>query len=184
MKRRVAISAGHSNVPGQDMGAKGNLLTEGSEAVILRNLIVDRFKERNEVISIDPDNSVTGKTVALFKQYFNANDIVVDIHFNASSNPTATGCEVLVPAVASATELEIAGTLALDISKVLGIKNRGVKTELQSARKKLLWMTIPGENILIEICFISNDEDVRKYITNKEQLAKSIADVLIFYKNM
>lgn len=184
MKRRIAISAGHSNIPGQDMGARGELLTEGTEAVILRNLITDRFKERDEVVSVDPDNFVTGKTVALFKQYFGANDILVDIHFNAATNPSATGCEVLVPAVASEFELSLAKDLSNTISKILGIANRGVKTELQSARKKLLWMTIPGENILIEICFISNNDDVKHYITNKEKLAKAIADLLIAYKNM
>lgn len=182
MKRRIAISAGHSNVPGQDMGARGTMLTEGTEAAILRNLIVEEFKRRGEAVSVDPDKNVTFQTVALFKQYFKDNDILLDIHFNASTNPKATGCEVLVPAKASAYELSLGAMLSLLVSNVLGITNRGVKTELQSARKKLLWMTIPSETLLLEVCFITNDDDVRKYLANKVALVKEITTLLLNHK--
>jgi len=182
MKRRIAASAGHSNVPGQDMGAQGNGIIEGNETVVLRNLIVQEFRNRKEPISVDPDSNVTFKTVALFKQYFGKEDILLDIHFNASSNPKATGCEVLVPAYMDIQERDLATNLVAAVSGVLNISNRGVKTELQSARKKLLWMSIPAITVLLEVCFISNPSDVSKYNAHKEELAKVITNILLVHK--
>lgn len=182
MKRRIAISAGHSNVPGQDMGAIGMGLTEGIETVKLRDLIVKEFKERNESVSVDPDSNVTWKTVALFKQYFSADDIVLDIHFNASLNAEANGVECLIPAGYDNFEHSLAQDLCLAVSNTLGIKNRGVKTELDSARKKLLWMTIPSKNVLLEVCFLTNKVDTVKYLKYTPILAEAIALVLLDYK--
>jgi N-acetylmuramoyl-L-alanine amidase len=181
MKRKIAISAGHSNTPGQDQGAVNKTTTEGIQAVRLRNGIVEALKQRGLIASVDPDNSVTGKTVALFRQYFFVNDICIDIHFNASSNSSATGCEVLVPAKPSVFENAIANKLSNVISGTLGIANRGVKTELDSARRKLVWMSLPGEAILIETCFLSNESDMVRYNANFYVLCNNIAQVIGTY---
>lgn len=182
MSRRIAISAGHSNMHGQDMGAQGNGIIEGIETVSLRNLIVQNFKAKKESVSVDPDSNVTFKTVALFKQYFGSEDILLDIHFNASANPKATGCEVLVPAYMDIHERDLATDLVAAVSGILNIPNRGVKTETQSARKKLLWMSIPAITVLLEVCFISNPTDVKSYFANKEHLAKAITTILLVHK--
>jgi N-acetylmuramoyl-L-alanine amidase len=42
-------------------------------------------------------------------------------------------------------------------------------------------MRLKGENILIEMCFITNANDMASYQANKVQLAESLADVLIKY---
>lgn len=179
--RRIAISAGHSNVPGQDMGAAGNNLIEGVEAVKIRNKVEQRLEQLGVKVSVDPDNSVTGATVRLFSQYFKGRDVVVDIHLNAAASNKATGTEVLVPEKYSDFEIKLATELSRAISASLGIPNRGVKTETQSARKKLLWMTIPAENILIECFFISNPSDVNSYHLYGDFMCNAIADVLYKY---
>lgn len=183
MTRRVALSAGHSNVKGQDMGAVGVFFIEGEETVNLRNKLIEEFNYRNVVVNKDDNSNVTYQTVSLFKKYFGKKDIVVDLHFNASDNKLATGCEVLIPADYSDFEYELASTIASTISKTLGIVNRGVKTELQSARKKLLWMTIPAENILIEVCFITNAKDSSEYLSKRSMLVSDLVEVLTAYKN-
>ncbi len=40
MARRLAASAGHSNVPGQDQGAADNGTIEGVETVRIRNRVM------------------------------------------------------------------------------------------------------------------------------------------------
>lgn len=106
---------------------------------------------------------------------------MVDIHLNAAASNKATGTEVLVPEKYSDFEIKLATELSRAISASLGIPNRGVKTETQSARKKLLWMTIPAENILIECFFISNPSDVNSYHLYGDFMCNAIADVLYKY---
>lgn len=182
MTRRIAISAGHSNVPGQDRGAIGNGLIEGVEAVKIRDRVKYYLERVGSKASVDPDSSVTWRTVALFKKYFSDRDIVVDIHLNAAGSEKATGCEVIVPVKYSAFERALADELCTAISVNLKIRNRGVKTEAQTPRKKLLWMTIPSENILIECFFITNPDDVASYTLYFDNMCAAIAGVLCKYK--
>lgn len=190
--RRIAISAGHSNEPGKDNGAFSILnidgvptaFTEGHLTVELRNLIIEEAKKRDIVINKDGDKSVTFQTVALFKQWFRDKDIVIDIHFNAVDNPSASGTLCIVPKSSTSFERSLAGELAATISAAIGCKNRGVITEKESARKKLLFMTIPAENVLIEVCFITNFSDMFKYKNNKKLVAKAIVEILEKYRNV
>jgi hypothetical protein len=84
--------------------------------------------------------------------------------------------------------LELAGKLAKCMSDTLGIPLRGstngvlgVKTESLSARGQLGWMRLNGNNILLEVCFISNKSDMEKYQDNKSMLAFKIAKILYEY---
>ena len=69
-------------------------------------------------------------------------------------------------------------------SSILGIKNRGVISEDQSARGKLGLMREQGIVALLEIGFISNPNDLAAYQKNKYKLAAAIADILIKYEKM
>jgi len=182
MNRRIAISAGHSNVKGEDRGAIANGYVEGELAVELRDLIVAIFKQRNIPVSVDPNSNVTFQTVALFRKWFNTgNDILVDIHFNAGAS-SANGTLVIVPNTASDFEKDLAKALSYTIALTLGIPNKGVHDEHYTARGKLLWMSLPAESVLIEVCFLTNLNDMAAYSQLKSRVAVSIANVLIDYK--
>jgi N-acetylmuramoyl-L-alanine amidase len=56
--------------------------------------------------------------------------------------------------------------------------DQGIKTEADSHHGRLGWMRLTGENVLMEICFITNPVDMQKYQANKLQLAKNIALIL------
>ena len=176
MTRKVFISAGHSNVPGQDMGADGiDGLKEGNLTVELRDLVVKELAILNQHAITDPNYFVTKDTVAIINALLDSRDIAIDIHFNAVAAESARGCEVLIPFNSSEIERKLAKVLVDNISDVLSTRNRGVKTEADSARKHLMFMTPNCENILIEVCFITNKADVLIYLTKKEVVAKVIA---------
>lgn len=187
-KRKLFISAGHSNTKGRDRGAVGNGYVEGNVTVEFRDLLVNQLKIHGADVTVDKNDSVSGETVSFIrgliqKKLFSVNGILVDIHFNASSNTSATGAEVIIPDAPSTFEKELAKDLANEIADCLGVKNRGVKTELQSARKQLVWMRTTGENVLLELCFISNASDMEKYQENKEKLAIRLARLLTDWSN-
>jgi len=182
--RKLAISAGHSNTEGRDQGANTHGRVEGLETVKLRDLLVSNFKHNGITVNVDKDDSVTKETVAVFKQYFDEHDILIDIHFNASTNERATGTEVIIPEKYSTFEYSIASDVCRTISNVLGIHNRGVKTESQTARGHLAWMTMNAETILIEVCFLSNETDMRKYYSYQVKLVKELVNIISNYKSL
>ena len=69
-------------------------------------------------------------------------------------------------------------------SLVLGIKNRGVISETASHRGRLGLMRENGTVSLLELCFISNPNDLKAYHAKKNVLAKEIAKILVRYESL
>jgi len=185
--RTIFLSAGHSDTVNRDQGAQscehdGKVYSEGKLTTGFRKLLATALRDQEVKVIVDNDNTVTKETVGTIDDLLRIGtlgekDIAIDIHFNASA-PNATGCEVLVPLKYSHTEMVIASHLVSAISEVLEIHNRGVKTEADSARGRLMFMTPVLNNILIEVCFISNESDLSKYLANQKELATVIAATL------
>lgn len=185
--KKVLISAGHTNVKGRDRGAVGNGYIEGELAVEFRGMLVKELEKYGVDVYKDLDNTTLTETIADFKLKTNSNTIAIDIHWNAAT-PAATGTEVLIPESNSATERSLAKDIADAISRILGIKLRGnykglagVKTEAESHHKKLGFMRLSGETVLIEMCFISNASDMEKYQKNKKELVIEIGAIICNY---
>lgn len=182
--RKIFISAGHSNKPGRDRGASGNGFIEGNLTVELRNLIVSELKKLGVNAIVDKDDSILSETVNFFRNLTTNTCIVLDIHWNAGP-ATATGTETLIPSENTEFERRLAARLSQAVWNRLSIPMRGrhagiqgVKTEAESHHGRLGWMRLTGENVLMEVCFISNPNDMLSYQNNKVKLAEDIAKVL------
>lgn len=176
MSRKIILSAGHG---GNDPGAVSGKFIERDLAIELRNLVESRLKAAGVTVNKDPDKYALVDTLKWLVGKYKNSDILLDLHWNAGK-PSANGTEIIVPQSPSTIELGIANELLNSICK-FGFSNRGVKRESQTARKTLAWMRPPAENILIEVCFISNKQDMDKYVANKEAIACIIAETLIKY---
>jgi N-acetylmuramoyl-L-alanine amidase len=180
MKRRVFISAGHSDAPGKDNGATGiDGIKEGILTVDLRRLLIGELRLLNIHAISNSDALVLKDDVAMVNDILDVRDIALDIHFNWYNNNKVRGTEVLIPFKSSDFERSFAATLSKGIASILNTNNRGVKTEVQSAHGTLLFMRPNCENILIEVCFISNTLDLDSYKLNKQSVAKFIATSLL-----
>jgi LysM repeat protein len=178
--RKIFISAGHSNKVGRDRGAIGNDFIEGNLTVELRNLIVNELKKLGNTPIVDGDNTVFTESINKFKSLSNPDSIVLDIHWNAAT-PKVTGVETLIPEEHTPFEVKLAESLSESISSTLNITKRGkngVKTEAESHHGRLGWMRLIGENVLIEVCFITNKTDMTKYQNKKVELSKNLAKIL------
>jgi len=179
--REIFISAGHSTDPKGDRGAQGvNGIWEGDLTVELRDLIVKELSALGIQARIDPNQNALSATLSFFKSLIKGNSIAIDIHWNAF-NGIAKGCEVIIPEKPSVFEKNIALDILNTICKTTLITSRGVKTETQTARKRLGWMRQSCETILIEVCFIDNKQDMLLYNSNKIKLASNIANVIKNY---
>lgn len=175
------ISAGHSNNPNGDRGAQGvNGVWEGDLTIELRDLIVNELKKLNIKCQIDENKNALSQTLTFLKNLIKGNSIAIDIHWNAF-NGTAKGCEIIIPENPSNLEKKLAMDILNSICKTSLISSRGVKTESQTARKRLGWMRQPCETILIEVCFIDNPTDMALYRANKDKIAYNIAQILKIY---
>lgn len=185
MSSKLFISAGHSDRSGRDRGAAGNGLIEGIEAVKIRTRVIQVLREKYGIQAVaDGNDSILAESINFFRKLTSKDAILLDIHFNAGP-PTATGIETFVPDDANEKELSLAQALSTTLSAVMGIplrgnfrNRRGVRSEAESQHKRLGWMRLTGNNVLLELCFISNASDVAKYLANFDKICETIADQL------
>jgi N-acetylmuramoyl-L-alanine amidase len=182
--RKIFISAGHSNRRGRDRGAAGCGYVEGELTAELRSLIVQRLVNLGADVVVDQDDSIFSQTINFFRNLVTPDCIVLDIHFNAAS-PSASGTETLVPSNASGFECQLAYDLSRAVSDALGTPVRGsfrglpgVKSEVESHHGRLGWMRLNGNTVLMEVCFITNCDEMLLYQKSKGRLASDIAWVL------
>lgn len=179
------ISAGHCSAqgPNYDPGAPGiNGRWEANETVILRDAVINEIKKRGYtdiVQDLDSENR---------NEYFQRiktgdGSVVVEFHFNAGPR-SATGTEALIAVDASRLDTAMAFELACATSVILGIKNRGVKSEATTRHKRLGLMRETGIVTLVEVCFITNASDMAAYDNNFEALIRQYADIIIRYDLM
>lgn len=185
--RKIYISAGHSNSVGKDRGASGNGYIEGELAVEFRNLLTCELEALGLKPIVDQNDSILKQSINFFQNLTTNKDIVLDIHWNAAT-PAATGTETLIPSDPTQFEINLSSVISKCISDTLKIPMRGsykghkgVKTEAESHHGRLGWMRLTGENILLEVCFITSKSDMDSYQANKEILAKEIAKILHEY---
>jgi N-acetylmuramoyl-L-alanine amidase len=173
-------SAGHSPyASNKDFGAAGCGYKEGILAIEFRDLINSIFDSKGVKYTEDLDT----ETLSTYLQRIQTGNasVVVEHHFNAF-NGTASGIEVVVSSDADRLDKAFAKELCDAGALILGIPNRGVKSEGQSARGRLGLMRKQGIVALTEICFIDNCEDMKKYQANKQRLAEAWAEIIFKYE--
>lgn len=177
------ISAGH-NPKGikVDPGAVANGLTEANLAVEFRNLVVTELLKRKVKVITDKDDE---RLSDYLKRIQTGNgSVVLEFHFDAAASPLATGTTTLIGNDADRLDKAFAKELVEITSTTLGIKNRGVLSEKDSHRGSLGLMRESGIVALLELCFITNIEDLVKYDNHKKELAVKIAAIVERYENM
>lgn len=173
--KKIFIIAGHQKGTGAC-----SYIEEGAEAIFLKNEISRILRSKNIDVYNDDDDDKLTQVVDVLKSKVLKNDICIDIHFNSSSNINTSGTEVFIPNNYTIDEFHLASELKETIVAVLQTKNRGVKTEDMTYLKKIAMLSnFDCCNILLEICFVSNRQDVEKYNKNKYLLAEKLAQKII-----
>lgn len=175
----IFISSGHHN---KDSGAVGCGFKEADLTKIMRDLVIKELDFQNIKYIKDSDDETLSQYLNRIKT--GDGSVVLEFHFNASDNKTATGVETLVADNPSKDSYNFAKELNDVTVKITGLRDRGVKTEGQSHRGKLGIMREQGIVALMELAFISNCNDVKVWSEKKEELAKEYAKILLKYENL
>lgn len=172
----IYICAGHTNQgKNYDPGAVANGFKESALTAQLRDLICAELTKMGCVFKTDKDDQNLNQTI--FAAGTDEKDIVFDIHFNAAT-PKAGGSETFIPVEFTERENNFAKQVTDKTCEILGIPNRGVKLESQTRHKRLGMMRPKGTNMLWEVCFITNKEEMTKYLTKINELSQAIALIL------
>lgn len=178
------ISAGH-NAKAKikpDPGAIGvNGQKEGDLTIEFRDLVVNHLNRIGVRYITDDDQ----ETLAMYLSRIQSGpgSVVLEFHFDAAVTPNAVGCSALVGADADRLDKAFATELVLATSKILGIRSRGVISEADSHRGRLGLMREKGTVALLELCFITNPNDMASYHKNKFILAPEIAKIIKKYED-
>lgn len=173
--RLYLISAGHSNVPPRDPGAQGNGFSEAVLTVQIRDAVAAKLRSDGYTVIEDGADGVNDplkKAIVLARRA----DVAIEFHWNASANKTATGIEVLC----KPNKKPLAQSLANAISKATGIKTRGGdggwKADNSGQHHRLGFCEAGG--LIVEVCFISNPDDMDRYKDNFQAVVENVATVL------
>lgn len=173
------VSAGHHE---NDPGALGSGQNENELTIEFRDLVISELARMGVSYAKDKDNETLGQYLHRIRP--GAASVVVEFHFDSSSNKNATGTTAVVANKASKNSKAFAKELVDKTTEILGIRNRGVIPESQTYRKRLAIMRKPGIVALLELGFISNQKDVEAYHAGKAKLAKELAKIIKKYDDL
>jgi N-acetylmuramoyl-L-alanine amidase len=177
----IYLLAGHTVVNGRGTGAFGvDGFDEAVEAAKLRDDITKLLRSRGVAVTNDVNTTPLAKVVAWLKSIVKKDDKVIEIHFNAGQ-PAATGAECFVASKSTYEENILSGKIVKVICQILGIRNRGVKAEFESQHKTLAIVSVPSAavNVLVEVCFLSNKNDVALYRKHYNELVEALANAIV-----
>ena len=176
----IYISAGHHE---KDPGAIGNGYKESELNIELRELILKELDKMGVKYIKDKDWETNTQYQNRIKP--GNGSVLLDIHFNSSSNTSATGVETIVATNANKNSKDFAKDILQDVVDETKLKSRGVKSEKESHRGRLgILHTKAGISCLLEVAFISNKSDLEAYKKSLITLPKRIAKTLKKYEDL
>jgi len=170
---KFTVTAGHGARDPGAVAADG-VTTEAALMTELRDIVAMKLKHMGHQVKTDGDrwhNLPLVHALTLVP----GSDVAIELHTNAVDNPAARGVEVIsLPA-----HKELARTLARRIAHTLEIPVRGAGgwiDQTESARGRLGFVRVGG--LVVEVFFISNPEELAKYLDRKWLVASAIAESL------
>jgi hypothetical protein len=178
---RIFISAGHFN---RDSGAISILGTkEADEMMRTRDLLAAELQSRgliqNQDFFLVPDNIDLGPTIRWINARSQPGDIAVEIHGDSAS-PSAQGATAFHIAGNSQRQADAQKLVNSLVVAVTGLRNRGAKPDTTTRFGRLgFCRDVDIPSVLIELCFLSNRNDMALLTGSRNLFAKGLADGLL-----
>ncbi|WP_372410545.1 N-acetylmuramoyl-L-alanine amidase [Acinetobacter radioresistens] len=171
----VTVTAGHSNV---DPGAVSGKFKEAELVTNFRNAVAYYLKSSG--ISIKTDGvGTTNNPLASAIKLIKGSSVAVEFHLNAAGSGQANGVET----IALPKDKKLAQDLSKAVAAALGSRLRGNEgwiDQSKSARGSLGYINAGG--LIVELGFISNEDEISRFNARYWLAAKAVADVLIDYE--
>lgn len=176
---KIYVDAGHVN-NSLDCGATFNGRKESKDALDFAQLLACNLKDLGVEVKLSRSSEKEPKSLTVRTSECNkwGADLYLSIHRNASLNHKGEGAESLIYSLDDKNK-KIADELQKCIVSVSQFKDRGIKTRPDLHVLKATEMVA----VLLEIGFIDNASDNKKFDENKielaEVMAKTIKNILL-----
>ncbi|ODN54883.1 N-acetylmuramoyl-L-alanine amidase [Acinetobacter sp. 51m] len=171
----ATITAGHSNT---DPGAVNGKVKEADLVVNFRNAVTHYLREAGLQVKNDGTGSQNDPLSSAIK-LIKGSSVAVEFHMNAATSKQANGVET----IALPQDKELAQDLSVAVADALGSRLRGDNgwiDQSKSARGRLAYVNAGG--LIIELGFISNEDELARFNARYWLAAKAVAKVLIDYE--
>ena len=168
----ITVTAGHSNT---DPGAVNGKYKEAELVRNFRNAVAHYLLSAGVTIKTDGTGTINlplNNAIALAK----GASIAVEFHMNAATSKQANGIET----IALPKDKKLAQELSKAVADAFGSRLRGDNgwiDQSQSARGKLGFISNGG--LIVELGFISNEEELFQFNARYWSAAKAVAMILI-----
>lgn len=169
-------SGGHHN---SDPGAVANGYSEFELMSMFRNKVTAYLEKKGHRYITDKDWETNSQYQNRIKP--REGDFLIDFHADAASNKLVSGVGTFVSNNAGVVSKRAAKEIVDGLAKIMGIPNRGVKDESQTARKRIGILNKPGAAVLVELFFITNPNDIKAFLDNLECIVEFIGQMIIKY---
>ena len=171
----VTVTAGHSN---KDPGAVNGKFKEAELVSQFRNAVAYYLREAGIQYKTDGVGILNQDLNAAIK-LIKGSSVAVEFHMNAATSKQANGVET----IALPKDKKLAQDLSKAVADAFGSRLRGDNgwiDQSQSARGKLGFISNGG--LIVELGFISNEEELFQFNARYWSAAKAVAKVLIEYE--
>ena len=171
----VTVTAGHSN---KDPGAVNGKFKEAELVSQFRNAVAYYLREAGIQYKTDGVGILNQDLNAAIK-LIKGSSVAVEFHMNAAASKQANGVET----IALPKDKKLAQDLSKAVADAFGSRLRGDNgwiDQSQSARGKLGFISNGG--LIVELGFISNEEELFQFNARYWSAAKAVAKVLIEYE--
>lgn len=171
----VTVTAGHSNT---DPGAVNGKYKEAELVSQFRNAVAYYLREAGIQYKTDGVGTTNQDLNAAIK-LIKGSSVAVEFHMNAATSKQANGIET----IALPKDKKLAQDLSKAVADAFGSRLRGDNgwiDQSKSARGKLGFISNGG--LIVELGFISNEEELFQFNARYWSAAKAVAKVLIEYE--
>ena len=168
----VTVTAGHSN---KDPGAVNGKFKEAELVSQFRNAVAYYLREAGIQYKTDGVGILNQDLNAAIK-LIKGSSVAVEFHMNAATSKQANGVET----IALPKDKKLAQDLSKAVADAFGSRLRGDNgwiDQSQSARGKLGFISNGG--LIVELGFISNEEELFQFNARYWSAAKAVAMILI-----
>ena len=172
----ATITAGHSST---DHGAVNGKIKEADLVVNFRNAVTHYLREAGLQVKTDGTGTKNDPLSAAVK-LIQGSSVAVEFHMNAAASKQANGIET----IALPKDKKLAQDLSKAVADALGSRLRGDNgwiDQSKSARGRLAYVNAGG--LIVELGFISNEDELARFNARYWLAAKAVAKVLIDYES-
>jgi N-acetylmuramoyl-L-alanine amidase len=178
---QIFISAAHGGYENGvlDPGSVLSNTTEAAEMIQVRDLVVAELRSRNLAVLSVPDDLSAAQTLAWINARCRPEDVALEIHAGAYSDPAVRGSAVFYIAQNDVRRTHAELVLLALRRRVPLLPSRGVKPDTESPTGMLPFCRNLGcPSLLMEIGYLSNPQDLEIIQRQRRDVALGIADGL------